>query len=99
MDNGNIMSQTGNAVLVHGTLSDGTLTIGHGWAELPSGKVYDGASGAFYDKAEYYKANNAVAERTYTFGQMAKNMVKYKHYGPWHNGEGFVLGAKGRKDE
>jgi len=85
--------------MVHGTLSDGVMTIGHGWVELPSGKVFDGAQQTFYNKKDFYEKFKAVAERTYDQETMYKNMVKYKHYGPWHHTAGVVGGKKGRKDE
>lgn len=87
-----------NAKLVHGTISDGTLKIGHGWAEI-NGKVFDGAQQKFYDRDDYYKTHQAVAERVYDNEQFKKNILKYKHWGPWHNGEGVVAGKKGKKEE
>lgn len=85
--------------VVHGTISDGVMTIGHAWTETPSGLLYEGSTGQFFKKADYMKKMNAVEERVYSREEARKNLVKYKHYGPWHNGAGYVRGAKGRKDE
>lgn len=78
--------------LVHGTLSDGNMVIGHGWVETASGKVFDGTQQKFYDKADYYAKFRVVVEREYTYEESRKMMTKYKHYGPWHETAGITKG-------
>lgn len=87
-------------VLVHGTISnpDGRV-VAHGWVELPGNKVFDATNGEFYDKAWYYKAMNAQAEKTYSAEEMWSAMEKSRNWGPWHATKGVYnkLPSKGKK--
>ncbi len=82
-----------DAALVHGEISplgwmEGGFRGGHAWVEIrrPGGAelVYDGVQGRFYDKASYYRAFHAVPKRTYTPDEARVQMLRTRHWGPWH---------------
>ncbi len=90
---GNYVASHEGAVLVHGEISPpgwlkGGFRGGHAWAEIrrPGGAelVYDGAQGKFYDKASYYREMAAVPQRTYTADEALVQMLRTRHWGPWH---------------
>ena len=89
------------AVLVHGVVRGGPggkLRIGHGWAITPSGAVYDGVLGGFFDRDTYYEWAEAVEERRYEPRAARRAMVESGHWGCWHDTAGVVEDAAGLLD-
>jgi hypothetical protein len=81
------------AVLVHGVVRGGPggrWRIGHGWAITPSGAVYDGVLGGFFDRDEYYEWAEAKEERRYTAREARKMIVEHGNWGCWHETAGIV---------
>jgi len=77
--------------LVHGTIEDSETgyKIGHAWAVVGN-KVFDGAKGEFYDKADFYRKAGAKEEQVYDKRRTFTLMSEYMHYGPWGETKGVV---------
>lgn len=83
--------------LIHGTINIGQgkgegVAIAHAWAEVRrldgTELVYDGVQGRFYDRASYYRNMRAAPERTYAPDEARVQMLRSKHFGPWHTSAG-----------
>ncbi|MGV8972202.1 MAG: GNAT family N-acetyltransferase [Rhodoglobus sp.] len=73
--------------LVHGTIHGwgAPRRIGHGWLELPDGKVWEPITAKVYDKNEWTIWAGAEVERVYTKTEAVHHLVDSGHYGRWHD--------------
>ena len=83
------------AVLVHGVALNSLdyQPMGHAWVEV-GGKVYDYSNGRKIteSKSNYYNAGaikelmkKGYKQHRYKGLEVAKSVLKYKHWGPWEN--------------
>jgi hypothetical protein len=68
--------------LAHGRLYGG---LGHAWIELPGGRIYDAVKDRYFESLADFRNNQpgAIVDYRYTQKQMAKQMLKHGHMGPW----------------
>jgi hypothetical protein len=78
--------------LVHGRVcqlkgghADPDLVIGHAWIETEDGTIYDPVLDQYTRWGEYAAERGAVIERRYTHAEAMETLLKFRHFGPWHN--------------
>lgn len=72
------------AILVHGSIQAfGNPRINHAWVILKNGDVFDPVLDQVLPRDYYYQRFNAVENVRYDKIQVAINILKYQHWGPW----------------
>ena len=80
-------SAPADAKLVHGTIDggyvDGPGRIGHAWLRLADGRIWEPISAKVYGQ-EWMVWADALPERVYTRHEARLAVVRFEHYGRWH---------------
>ena len=67
--------------LVHGEIDGRSGRMPHAWIEIGDGRIYDPSTNNYWPADEW-----GVPIARYTRREMADQMRKHGHSGPWHDG-------------
>lgn len=86
-----MLSRTPRLRLVHGSIHNDFHShhgrIGHAWALLPDGKVWEPIFGMVFEAGDWQGYANPKIERIYHRWHAIRLMHNTQHYGPWTTSE------------
>ena len=80
-----------SATLVHGTIQGmGHPALGHAWAEMPNGDVWEPATNRLWPGPAFKGMFNPTVSRRYSHDEVMRHILDTEHWGPWDA----TIGAK-----
>ena len=82
---GRFASHNEGCKLVHGSIQGGNHPrIKHAWVELPNGDIWEPIGNQPWSKDAFERLYNAIPEKEFDTERTNVNILRNKHWGPWH---------------
>ena len=81
---GSLAQHNPEVVLVHGSIQGmGAPRIGHAWAVLPDGSVWEPATNQMWKSSVFEAFFRPRVDKKYENQAMLRKIVRHEHWGPW----------------